>query len=99
MVFLYTGTSVSNATLVFDPDHGAGFTLTGINLTQNSTEINFPMDDADFGAKVRISINGVVHELHTSCSTPFIAGLPAPLNSPKGDPSPIWTVVSFTQKA
>jgi hypothetical protein len=36
--------------------------------------------------------------IHTSCSVPFVAGAPAPLDDPKGDPSPNWFVESFTQK-
>jgi len=52
----------------------------------------------DAGSKTTIYINGTPEVHHTSCSTPYIAGLPAPLDSPKGDPSPNWFVVSFTQK-
>ena len=36
--------------------------------------------------------------IHTSCSAPFVAGAPAPLDSPKGDPSPNWFVEGFEQK-
>ena len=62
------------------------------------------------GSKTTISIkdaNGLLvnkEVIHTSCSTPFVKGLPAPLdgNSPghpqKGDPSPNWEVVGFIQK-
>ena len=50
------------------------------------------------GSRTSIFINGVEEEHHTSCSTPYVSGLPAPLNDPKGDPSPNWFVVDFTQK-
>lgn len=68
----------------------------------------------EFGAKTRIQIfdssNVLVvkgdEKLHTSCSATFEIGQQAPLdggtvnppNSSKGDPSPTWHVVSFTQK-
>ena len=50
------------------------------------------------GANTSILINGIEERLHTSCSAPFVTGEPAPLSDPKGDPSPNWAVVSFTQK-
>ena len=55
-------------------------------------------DKKDLGAKIKILINGVEEVIHTSCSTPFVAGAPAPLDNPKGDESPNWFVVDFTQK-
>jgi hypothetical protein len=45
-----------------------------------------------------IYVNGIEEGIHTSCSTPFLAGEPAPLDDPKGDPSPNWFVVRFSQK-
>jgi len=51
----------------------------------------------ELGSKSYIWINGVVEVIHTSCSTPFVAGKPAPLDSPKGDPSPNWFVQGFSQ--
>ncbi len=47
---------------------------------------------------MKIRINGMEEALQTDCSTPFEAGKPAPLSKPKGDPSPNWFVVGFTQK-
>jgi hypothetical protein len=54
----------------------------------------------ELGAKTEISINGVKEVIHTSCSTPFVSGEPAPLDGKdiKGDPSPNWRVVNFEQK-
>ena len=68
--------------------------------------------EVEFGAKTGIRIldssGALVLEeiIHTSCSADFVAGQAAPLdgntpsppNSTKGDPSPTWFVVSFTQK-
>ncbi|MGD9317967.1 MAG: hypothetical protein PVG56_14105, partial [Anaerolineae bacterium] len=45
-----------------------------------------------------IRVNGVEEVLHTSCSTPYVAGQPAPLDDPKGDPSPNWFVENFVDK-
>ena len=60
----------------------------------------------DLGAKMTITTDGVDEVIHTSCSTPYVAGLPAPLDgstpnpadSDTGDPSPNWFVVSFVDK-
>ena len=52
----------------------------------------------ELGAKTKIFINGVEEKLHTSCSVDFVSEQPAPLDSPKGDPSQLWFVESFTQK-
>ncbi len=54
--------------------------------------------ESQLGSKTTISINGVMEVLDTSCSVPFSAGAPAPLDDPKGDPSPNWFVVSFTEE-
>ena len=54
--------------------------------------------ETGLGSKMTIFINGVPEVHHTSCSTPYIAGQPAPLDNPKGQPSLNWFVVSFTQK-
>jgi len=53
---------------------------------------------SELGSKTKILINGIEEKIHTSCSTPFVAGEPAPLDRPKGDPSPNWFVVDFVQK-
>lgn len=52
----------------------------------------------DLGAKMTITTDGVVEVIHTSCSAPYVAGQPAPLDSPKGDPSANWLVLSFVDK-
>ena len=53
---------------------------------------------SDLGTKTTLFINGVSEVLHTSCSAPFGVDRPAPLDQPKGDPSPNWFVVDFTDK-
>jgi hypothetical protein len=45
-----------------------------------------------------ITTDGVAEVIHTSCSTPYVAGLPAPLDNPKGAPSSNWLVLSFVDK-
>jgi len=52
----------------------------------------------DLGSKMTITTDGVAEVIHTSCSTPYVAGLPAPLDNPKGDPSANWLVLSFVDK-
>jgi len=52
----------------------------------------------DLGSKMTITTDGVAEVIHTSCSTPYVAGRPAPLDSPKGAPSPNWFVISFVDK-
>ena len=53
--------------------------------------------ESNAGTKTSIFINGAEEEHHTSCSVPYVSGLPAPLNDPKGDPSSNWFVLGFTQ--
>jgi len=52
----------------------------------------------DLGAKMTITTDGVEEVIHTSCSAPYVAGQPAPLDSPKGAPSDNWLVLSFVDK-
>jgi hypothetical protein len=52
----------------------------------------------DLGAKMTITTDGVEEVIHTSCSAPYVAGQPAPLDNPKGDPSDNWLVLSFVDK-
>jgi hypothetical protein len=84
-----------------DPDE---VTVTGKNnkaTVDSSFEGGVLTIDArpeDLGAKMTITTDGVAEVIHTSCSTPYVAGRPAPLDSPKGDPSPNWFVVSFVDK-
>ncbi|MBT8137142.1 MAG: hypothetical protein KJO54_09045 [Gammaproteobacteria bacterium] len=66
---------------------------------QNGYSIDAALSgEDDLGSRTTITIDGVAEELHTSCSTPFVAGQPAPLNDPKGDPSPNWLVEAFIDK-
>jgi hypothetical protein len=110
MLLLYTGPDILGAhvkivpkTFPLDP------VVYDLDLIGGVTELALPAENGfsvdatqhgvtDLGSKVKIFINGVVEKIHTSCSTPFETGKPAPLNKPKGDPSPNWTVVDFTQK-
>ena len=104
----YTGPTIFGATVVIDPRNSPNVTysnvdlVSGVTVLSMPTEGNFTVDakpDADeLGSKTTILINGVEEVIHTSCSTPFIAGRPAPLDNPKGDPSPNWFVESFRQK-
>lgn len=80
---IYSGNLVHGDTLVLEN----GWT---IDATAHS--------QSELGSKTEISINGSKEKIHTSCSTPFIADEPAPLDKPKGDPSPNWFVVDFVQK-
>ena len=54
--------------------------------------------DDELGSRMSVFINGVEEEHHTSCSTPYVINMPAPLDDPKGDPSPNWFVLSFEQR-
>jgi len=68
-------------------------------LTPNGWTIDAAVHDKnELGSKVKIYINDEEEVIHTSCSTPFVAGAPAPLDKPKGDPSNNWLVVDFEQK-
>ena len=105
---------ILGAQVVIDPDKGPDKLFGPLTLRgDGTTELFVPVPDGEteFGAKTGIRIldfssgNLILEEIiHTSCSTPFVAEKQAPLdgNSPlatkKGDPSPTWFVVSFTQK-
>ena len=52
----------------------------------------------DLGSKMTITTDGVAEVIHTSCSAPYVAGQPAPLDNPKGGPSSNWLVLSFVDK-
>lgn len=85
--------------VVYDPIDLVG----GVTELTLASENGFSIDatahgEIDLGAHTRIRIDGAEENIHTSCSTPFEAGKPAPLNEPKGDPSPNWFVIDFTQK-
>jgi len=111
MGLLYTGPDVLGATVKIVPNN---FPLdpviySNLDLVGGVTELTLPAENGfsidatahgvtDLGSKTKIFLNGVLEEIHTSCSTPFEIGKPAPLNNPKGAPSPNWTVVDFTQR-
>ena len=110
MLLKYTGPEVLGATVEFSaanfpnkPVVYSGVDLTAGTILSLATENGFTIDatahkNTALGADVGIAINGVVEKIHTSCSSPIVAGEPAPLNPPtKGAPSPNWTVVDFTQ--
>ena len=85
--------------VVYDPIDLVG----GVTELTLAAENGFSIDatahgEIDLGSKTKIRINGAEEKIHTSCSTPFESGKPAPLNYPKGDPSPNWFVIDFTQK-
>lgn len=107
----YTGPSITGAhvaieakrfahdLVIYDPVD----LVSGITELTLAGENGFSIDatshgEIDLGSKTKIRINGVEETIHTSCSTPFESGKPAPLDQPKGDPSPNWLVVDFTQK-
>ena len=109
----YIGPDVYGATVQFVSKTGATATYTNVDLISGVTVLagqnGFTIDAAasnlgDLGPMLDVFINGhdvvngVDQELHTSCSTPYVAGQPAPLNNPKGDPSPNWFVENFRDK-
>ncbi len=110
LLLKYTGPEILGATVVFTAKHfdDNPVIYSGVDLT-DGVVLTSPMEDGFtinshghrkrwLGPKVTISINGVDEKIHTSCSTPIVVGLPAPLNEPKGEPSPNWEVVDFEQK-
>ena len=118
MLLRYTGPDMFNVDVAFDPDKSPTVEYLGVDLisgvtilnVENGFTIDAKPDEEELGAKTKILIDGVLTEIiHTSCSAPFAAGAPAPLDggSPgvpgnpdpdKGDPSPNWFVESFSQK-
>lgn len=99
---------VSGITIDFDPDKGPTVSYGPVDLIPNETvlvsaaENGFTIDalpdKEELGAKLAIRWEGFEEVIHTSCSTPFVADAPAPLDDPKGDPSPNFFVVRFVQK-
>ena len=109
MSLSYTGPDfVGPTTVEVDPDKGVTvvYNLASLSSGQvlslashNGWTVDATVSgEVELGAKTAIRINGVEEVIHTSCSTPFVAGAPAPLDDPKGDPSPNWFVEAFTQK-
>ena len=106
----YTGPDVSGATVRFTAKsfYNEPVVYTGVDLTNGTvlsmgSENGFSIDgtahgESDLGSKTWVSIDGVTEAIHTSCSVPFVSQQPAPLDDPKGDPSPNWRVIDFTEK-
>ncbi len=85
----------SGASASYDLDLAPGAVLSG----QNGFSIDATFaGERDLGSRTSIFVNGVEEEIHTSCSAPVVAGQPAPLNDPKGDPSPNWLVEAFIDR-
>jgi hypothetical protein len=110
----YIGPGIENATVRFVGKNAGDETYTGVDLTPGTVLENADGWTVDgrfgksrgLGAKTSIFINGVLQEvIHTSCSQPYIAGQPAPLdgsspNKPKdGAASSNWSVERFVDKA
>lgn len=99
---------VRGITIEFDPDKGPTVSYGPVDLIPNETvlvseaENGFTIDalpdTEQLGAKLAIRVKGFEEVIHTSCSTPFVADAPAPLDNPKGDPSSNFFVVNFVQK-
>lgn|GEM_PF-6197064 len=110
MLLEYVGPNIPGATveIVADKFHDTTVIYLNVDLVSGTelfadAENDWTIDATahekeELGAKTRIFINGVEEVLHTSCSTPFVIDEPAPLDNPKGDPSPNWLVVDFVQK-
>lgn len=112
MLLEYIGPEITDATVEFLPNNkkfkNKPVVYANINLIPGTvlslaTENNWTIDSlahdtGDLGSKVSILINNVAEVIHTSCSTPFVSDKPAPLDNPKGVPSPNWFVVDFRQK-
>jgi hypothetical protein len=108
---LYTGPDLHGATVKIKPNTFplAPVIYSGIDLIGGVTELSLPSENGfsvdatahgvpHLGWKVKVFINGVREVIHTSCSVPYETGKPAPLHHPRGDPSPNWSVVSFTER-
>ncbi len=110
MLLQYTGPDALGATVTFKansfrkhPVIYSNIDLTSGTILSLASENGFTIDgtahsESDLGSKTSITINGVAEKIRTNCSIPFMTNQPAPLHSPKGDPSPNWRVVDFTQK-
>ncbi len=93
------GDKFRNDPAVYDFPAGlvSGTVISGLGENGNTVD-STAHGQSQLGAKSYLTINGEEEVIHTSCSVPFVAGMPAPLDDPKGDPSSNWWVVSFTQE-
>ena len=94
-VLEYTGPGTPSVITVTGKDKDAQVVS---NFDAASGILTVDARPGDLGSKMTITTDGVVEVIHTSCSAPYVAGQPAPLDSPKGDPSANWLVVSFVDK-
>ena len=100
----YIGPSINGATVEFVGKSEGLATYSNVDLISGETILTqsngLTVDGRpkDLGSKLSIFINGVEEKIHTSCSTPYVAGQPAPLDKPKGAPSRNWFVVNFIEK-
>jgi hypothetical protein len=107
----YTGPTVLNARVEFQARNfpSSPTIYQNVDLISGVTVLSSPLENGwtidatahgqtSLGSKTTILINGVAEVIHTSCSTPFVTGRPAPLDNPKGQPSTLWFVVDFTQR-
>jgi hypothetical protein len=104
----YTGPTILGATVQIVGASGATSSYNNVDLISGETVLAGQNDwtidssasnETDLGPKTSLFINGVEEKVHTSCSVPFVAGAPAPLDNPSGDPSPNWFVISFEEKS
>lgn len=91
---------IKNEIVTFGPVNLiSGITVLSKEIDENGWTIDANAHgENELGSKVKIYIDDEEEVIHTSCSTPFVAGTPAPLDKPKGAPSPNWLVVDFEQK-
>ena len=86
----YTGPDLSGSvTVEVAPDKGMTvvYDLSGLapgDILAKDSQNGWTVDatasgESELGSKTSIRINGVEEVIHTSCSTPFVAGAPAPL--------------------
>ncbi len=100
----YIGPTILGATVEFEGKADGVAIYTNVDLISGQTVLTdqngYSVDaqPRDLGSKMKVFINGVEEEHHTSCSTAYIAGQPAPLNQPKGEPSPNWFIEGFVDK-
>jgi hypothetical protein len=83
---IYSGINLINGTVLSLPGEN-GFSIDGTAHGESS-----------LGSKLTVYINGTPEKIHTSCSVPYATNAPAPLNDPRGAPSPNWLVIDFTEK-
>ena len=109
LLLKYIGPDIADATVVFVTDtFDTPVIYAGVNLVNGTilslpTENGYTIDasahgETDLGPKLTILINNVPEVIHTSCSVPVYRQAPAPLNEPKGAPSPNWFVLEFDEK-